>query len=532
MNKIATYLNEHLSGEVFTHAKNLDDLSADGSVLGNRPEMVAKVANVNDIRKIMRFCSQLAEKGHVLPVTVRGDGTDTTGSATTSGLVIDVSSRLNHVIGLDPRQKLIHIQSGMRYSAVNAILSTHRGLGLANISEFGLDGTLGGAIGSGADGSRVGVRLSPMDSIKQVEVVLSNGDILQTDRLSKRDLARKKGLTTLEGEIYRKVDNLITDNKETIAKLKKMNLGTTGYSNITKVKAKDGSFNLAPLFVGSQGTLGIISEVILQAGFIKPDLTVVISAYENMTDAQSAIDLTVGSKASAVNLIDGRVFAEAAKQGKKVSWAPEPTHSGAVVMAIFDDFSERTRARLAKSIQKKLKSTNPQHTEVKKIDTASLSELYSAIAVASRPSNTGEEVPGVFSGMWLPVAQLDIFINELRQLEEMFGVAIPIFYDATTEYLDLFPVFDLKKVSNRQNLLKILAELANMIDRLGGSLAGRGGDGKLKSFANTKVLDKDILDLFQQIRVIFDPHSILNTGVKQEVPVKELVAQINYHCRA
>ncbi len=532
MNKIATYLNEHLSGEVFTHARDLDDLSADGSILANRPEMVAKVANVNDIRKIMRFCSQLAEKGHVLSVVARGDGTNPTGSATTSGLVIDTGSRLMHVIGLDPRQKLIHVQSGIRYSAINAILSTHRGLSLPNISEFGADGTIGGAIGSGAVSSRVGVNSSLSDSIKQVEVVLSNGDILQTDRLSRRELARKKGLTTLEGEIYRKIDNLISDNKEIIEKLRKMNLGTTGYSNITKVKAKDGSFNLAPLFVGSQGTLGVISEVILQAGFIKPDLTVVMSAYENMSDAQSAIDLAVGSKASAVNLIDGRIFAEAAKQGKKINWAPESIYSGAVVMAIFDDFSERTRARLAKNGQKKLKSTNPQHTEIKKLDTASLPELYSAVTVASRPSNAGEEVPGVFSGIWLPMAQFDIFINELHQLEEMYGVTIPVFYDAITEYIDLLPVFDLKKVSNRQNLLKILSELASMIDRLGGSLAGRGGDGKLKTFVNQKVIDDDIQGLFKQIKEIFDPLGILNAGVKQEASVKEIVAQINYHCQA
>ena len=60
MNKVATYLNEHLTGEVLTHEAVIAGVEQDGGVLTRRPEMVARVAHVNDIRKIMRFCSQQA----------------------------------------------------------------------------------------------------------------------------------------------------------------------------------------------------------------------------------------------------------------------------------------------------------------------------------------------------------------------------------------------------------------------------------------------------------------------------------------
>ena len=61
MNKVATYLNEHLTGEVLTNSAVISESEQDKSVITRRPEMVARVAHVNDIRKIMRFCSQLAE---------------------------------------------------------------------------------------------------------------------------------------------------------------------------------------------------------------------------------------------------------------------------------------------------------------------------------------------------------------------------------------------------------------------------------------------------------------------------------------
>ena len=70
MNKVATYLNGHLTGEVLVNDLLLDAAQSDGSVLARRPEMIARPSNVNDIRKIMRFCSQLADKGHILSMAL------------------------------------------------------------------------------------------------------------------------------------------------------------------------------------------------------------------------------------------------------------------------------------------------------------------------------------------------------------------------------------------------------------------------------------------------------------------------------
>ena len=56
MNKVATYLNEHLTGEVVTHDGALADAQRDGSVLARQPELIARVADTSDVRKVLRFC--------------------------------------------------------------------------------------------------------------------------------------------------------------------------------------------------------------------------------------------------------------------------------------------------------------------------------------------------------------------------------------------------------------------------------------------------------------------------------------------
>ena len=193
MNKVATYLNGHLTGEVLVNDLLLDAAQSDGSVLARRPEMIARPSNVNDIRKIMRFCSQLADKGHILSVVVRGAGTDSNGAATGGGVSLDMQAYMCHAKGIDPKQQLVHMQAGMKYSAVRELLSMYKNLALPEVSAIGQDGTIGGAIASGAVASSVGLTTPFPDAISQMEVVLANGDVIQTGRINKRELAKKKG---------------------------------------------------------------------------------------------------------------------------------------------------------------------------------------------------------------------------------------------------------------------------------------------------------------------------------------------------
>jgi len=238
MSKVASYLQEHILGEVSTNPAILKAMSHDGSVLQQTPEMVIYPRVTNDIRKIARFAWQLAEKGHVLPLTARGNGADETGAAIGKGIIISFPAHMNRIFELDSKQKLVRVQPGLNADSLNEALMLH-GIGIPALPSSSLYSTIGGAVANNASGPLSGKYGAMGDWVQQLEVVLATGDVLQTGRISKRELNKRKGLQTFEGEIYRNLDNLIEDNKQLIAEqLSADERNNVGYSAIAKVKQK------------------------------------------------------------------------------------------------------------------------------------------------------------------------------------------------------------------------------------------------------------------------------------------------------
>lgn len=348
MNKIAVYLNEHLQGEVTSSKAMRRRYSRDGSVLSITPEIIVFPRITNDIRKVARFSWQLAEKGHAIGLTVRGAGSDTTGAAIGKGVIISIATHLSNILAITAKSQLVHIQPGVTFEALNAALRW-QGLAIPAAPGNGRHVTVGGAIASNCMGENGPVG----NSVEQLEIVLANGDLIETTRISKGDLNKKLGLQTFEGEIYRKLEGLLEDNDELIQRLAAdQTPDSSGYKNVSKIKAKDGSFDLTPLFIGSQGTLGVISEIVLRAGFYSADRTLIAVVVKDMPAARDISDKLVEFKPSVLKTIDGELFRRAAKLGAKAELLGPIESIGAVIYLELSEFNAHVRLKKLKKIKK------------------------------------------------------------------------------------------------------------------------------------------------------------------------------------
>jgi FAD/FMN-containing dehydrogenase len=529
MSKVAQYLNEHLLGEVTTSGSVRERFARDGSLLKIIPDMVVHPRSTSDIRKVARFSWQLSEKGHILPVTARGAGTDQTGGAIGSGVIINMLAHMNEIYEIDPKQKLIRLQPGVTFKTLNNALGLY-GLEIPSYPASQDYSTIGGAIANNASGVLSGKYGATGEWVSQLEVVLSNGDIIQTGRISKRDLGRKRGLQNFEGEIYRSLDDLLTENAQLIDSLYVDVQDNAGY-NITQVKRKDGSIDLTPLFIGSQGTLGIISEIIMNAKERTTDHLVGALAFRSYEALRDALDQLRPLTPAVLELIDGKLFETAIDKGKKYPFYTDVLDGGEVVAVVlfeFDNHNGRAKKNIGKKIANLFKDDNDVEVALADSpDTADeLRALRNVTTLTVMPDKDGDSTPPVFDGVYIPPERFEDFANSIAELEKKHHVSLALYGHADQSVYYARPQFNLTKVSDRQRMIKLLGDWSAAVVSRGGHLVAEAGEGRIKAPFVYARLDDDIKELYESIRAIFDPQNILNTGVKQSGDLKQLVSAL------
>lgn len=523
MNKIAAYLNEHLLGEV-SGAKSIRKAYAtDGSVLTVTPEVVAFPRVTNDIRKVARFTWQLAEKGHSVAVTVRGFGGDVTGAAIGKGVVIDTTRHLNNILQIAVKDKLVHVQGGVSLTTLTTALKW-QGLAIKGSHFRGLrQVSVAGAIANDS----FGVDGSVADSVEKLEVILANGDVIETGKMSKREISKKLGLQTFEGEIYRKIEGLFEENEAVIKRLADDPArDNTGYKRIAEVRDKDGSINLTPLFIGSQGTLGIISEVVLKTDFFSQDDIQVAITASSMQSARDLVDKIADLQPVELTIYDGDLLRRAAKAGAKFAVLGSVDQIGAVVYVRFNDFSDRAQNHKLKKLRKLTAKSNigiVDSLEHDPNDFMSLTEIRQTLELGA--SDDRIAMPLV-NGASIPANRQEEFERAVLDLASRHHVELPLIQNALQGTYEVFPLLKLDSVGDKQKLFKMLNDYAAAVDHAGGSFTADGAEGRLKANAAWAVLHEDEAKLYEEIRRIFDPFNTLNPDVKQKSELRSLVSTL------
>ena len=518
-----------MHGEVLATAEVRRYFSTDASVLTLTPSMVIYPQNTNDVRKIVRFTWQLAEKGHILPLTPRGHGSDLGGAAIGKGIVLVFPAHMNRILELNVKHRQIRVQPGINYRALQQTVESH-GLFLPPYPSSIDRSTIGGAIANNTAGEKTLKYGATREYVESLEVVLANGELIQTNRLTKRELNRKKGLTTLEGDIYRQLDGLLIDNWELIQAHANpaVSKNSSGYE-LASVKHKDGSFDLTPLIVGSQGTLGIVSEAILKLESYNANTTLFAIFLEGLDDASEAIAQILKLKPSALEMVDGHLLALLRKTNS--AWLKgviEEPYPAIVLLAEFDDAGHRQQNTKSKKLEKLLKKFTARY----KISTdfeeqQRLWSIRRSAAIVTANGDSDERAVPIIEDGVVPKERLTEFIEQIYALFKRNHLEVAVWGHAGDANLHLQPFLDLSKVGDRQKVFKLMDEYYDIVLSMGGSTCGEHNDGRLRAPYLKKSYGPEMYELFKQVKHIFDPHGTLNPGVKLD-DGSDLVAMLRH----
>ena len=525
MSKIAQYLQEHLIGEVMTSVDARRYFATDNSIFSVAPAVVVYPRNENDVRKTARFTWQLAERGRVIPITARGSGTDQAGAAIGSGIILAFPAHLNRILELDSKSGSVSVEAGINYGKLQQALKTHGRFLPPYPASFEYS-TVGGAVANNASGEKSIKYGDTRTYVSGLRVVLANGEVIQTGRLGKREVAKKFGMATFEGELYRSIDALFEENGDTIADMSlKLTKNTAGY-NLSEVKRADGSYDLTPLFVGSQGTLGIITEIMLDTEIHTTATTLFMAGFDSIADAQAAIIELRGNGTlpSALEMVDSYLLDQVqAANSNLISPIIQPPFPAVTLFIEYDTNADRNFKRTIKRAEKTLSKYAAQYISETEVDKQE--QLWklrqSSSWVLGQNDGQRRSLPLIDDAI-VPIDRLQDLVSGVYDLFAREKLPVAIWGHAGDGNIHVAPQLSMAEIGDRQIAFRLMNDFAKLVTSLGGSTSGEYNDGRLRAPYLEQVYGSEAYAVLTKVKQICDPYGTLNPGVKIGVTLEDI----------
>lgn len=518
MSKLAKYLNEHIVGNVFDRDSIRNAYSTDGSVLQAKPRLVALPENTNDIKKLVQFSNQLAVRDYQLPITIRGTAIDKTGAAIGDGLVIS-TERMNHIEEIDIRGRLVRLQPGVTLGALNTALGLQ---GLCLPINYDSRATIGGLIANCPTDDASHTYGGIFHFVERAEVVLSNGDAVQLAPYNLRTIDFKVTQDSFEGLIYRRIDQILDQHADTILNRDMRPFDAAGYANITRVKQPH-SLNLLPLLFASQGTLALISDIILRIEVMPPAperIAIIIRDSKTMLRfADSIREL----EPQVVRLFDVRILKLAAQYGKYFESIPSDIEHGWLILVDFNYRRHKTTRKITACLDRL--PTGALAIVEDASNTADFQELSSALMSFLNDSPNGERTP-IADDVYIPSYKLLEYLEGLRNIEQTLDLELPVYGSYMTSNYHVRPDIDNTSIEGRKQIISFLRQYSRLISDCEGSLTGGSPEGRIKAISTAQTFSPDERELYLDIKKAFDPNNIFNPKVKLGAELKDTIRHL------
>ncbi len=256
---IQSELKDIFKGDLDTSAETLDFYSHDASLFELRPEVVAFPKDADDVKAVVKYILANKAAKPNLSVTPRAAGTDMSGGAINESIILDASRYMNEIREITP--EMAHVQPGRLYRELD-VETKKVGSILPSYPASRNLAAVGGMV-SNNSGGELGIRYGKTQRyVQEISVVLGDGNEYVVRPLTRAELDKKLAQNDYEGELYRRTFELIDGHYDEIQKARpRVAKDSTGYRLWDVWNRETGVFDLTQLFIGAQGTLGIITDI-------------------------------------------------------------------------------------------------------------------------------------------------------------------------------------------------------------------------------------------------------------------------------
>ena len=487
--------------------------ATDASIYRVMPVGVVLPKSGEDVRRVLAYAHARG-----IPVLPRGAGTSLAGQAVNAAIVLDFTRYMNRVLHIDPERRTVTVEPGVVLAELNRRLAPH-GLKFAPDPASGNRSAVGGAIGNNASGSHSLVYGMTDAYVDTLELVLDDGTPLTVGEVPLTELPAKRRAPGREGALYDAVARILEEHREEIERrYPRIKRNASGY-NLARV-VRDGSFNLARLITGSEGTLAVVVKATLRLEPVPKATALVLLSYATLVDAMVDTPGIVATGAAAVEVMDDVMLGLAGRTSEfadLVRSLPAGT-SSALVVEYYGDTQAEADHRADELVARFVRGRGGSGRAIaftRPTDAATKRRIWSMRA-AGLPillSRTSDEkhIPFVEDAA-IPPERLAEYVQEFQRILEEHGTYASFYAHAGPGVLHVRPLISTKTHRDLERIRSIAAAVTGLVMKYEGALSGEHGDGRSRTEWNRVMYGERLWRAFHAVKEAFDPTWILNPG--------------------
>ncbi|MDA1337434.1 MAG: FAD-binding oxidoreductase [bacterium] len=533
-----------LKGEVENAPETLAAYSKDASLFEVRPRLVVFPKDTEDVKSLVLFVKNHPEEK--LSLTCRSGGTDMTGGPLTESIVVDMARYFNNIFEI--KNSSARVQPGVWYRDFEKE-AAEQNLLLPCYPASKDICTLGGMVANNSGGEKT-LRYGKTENyVMELKVVLQDGKEYIVKPLSLQELKEKMALSGFEGELYQKLFTLVKENESLLNLAKpKVSKNSAGYYlwNIWNGE----TFDVTKLLVGSQGTLGIITEIIFKLVTPKKHSTLLVLFLYNFAPLAELTNTLLLHRPESLESYDDHTLRFAMThiadfiqllKGSIITLAfqfiPEFLMflkggfklPKLVMLAEFTGDSKEGARKKASAAKKDLTRFQVQ-MRVTRTDKEALK--YLTVRRQSfnllRHHVKGKRVAPFIDDIIVPPNTLGEFLPKLQYILARYKkITYTIVGHVGDGNFHIIPLMNLKKEENRAVIVPLMEQVHKLVFQYGGSMTAEHNDGIIRTPFLEDMFGKEVVQLFLQTKQIFDAQQIFNPGKKTGGDVDYALAHVS-----
>lgn len=551
MNSIKQKLRDFgFVGEIDETIATRDAYSHDASMFELVPEVVVYPKDAADVGTLVNYVAtaKKSENRHI-SLTARSAGTDMSGGSISQSVLMDMTKHFNQIFEVNSVSA--HAQPGVYYRDFEIQTLLHNALMPSFPASRDLC-TIGGMVANNSGGEKSLQYGKTEKFVTQLKVVFTDGKEYVVQPLDKIELDKKMAQNDFEGRLYKQVFDLLESHYDEIKAAKpNVSKDSTAYHIWNVWDRETGIFDLNQVIIGSQGTLGMITDIHFRLVPAPKQSGSLIVFLNNMDHLGDIIKSLVAHKPATLEGFDDHTLLLSFKLffyfyttlglfgmlrlGLELLPTLLQFRRGVPKMVIIVQFTADTDSEVALKVhQLKLdlgkygKELLFEEDETENKERKFFVMRRQAFNLLRKTVHDKHTAPFI-DDLVVPPEHLPEFLPKLRKIIKKYDLLATVqghFGDGNFHVIPLMKIEDPKE---RVKLEPAMLEVNNLVLSYGGSLSGEHNDGMIRGPWLHMMYSRSMMHVFKDLKNIFDPDNIFNPDKKTDAHWEFSVSHIREH---